>query len=172
LISSFIFISLFWSISPIPSGAYPATIGFWPVSALDWIRTRDWIWRGYLFRYDLILYSFVGGAIIYIMTDLAKMPYFLIALVTGAGGLGVGGGGGLAAGAAAGWLAGRALPNALAQFIGSLIAAKLITPKMGKDEFNAIRGNLVLGFTIGIGFIELLRSCLILLGKSMWLLPY
>jgi len=172
LISSFLFISLFWSISPIPSGAYPATIAVWPVSTLDWIRTREWIWRGFLFRYDLILYSFIAGTIMYIITDFAKMPYFLIAFVTGAGGLGVGGGGGLFAGAAAAWLAGRALPNATAQFVGSLIGAKLIAPKIGVEEFNSLRGNLVLGFTIGIGFIELLRSCLILLGKSMWLLPY
>ena len=172
LISSFAFVSLFWSISPIPSGAYPATISLWPVTALDWIRTREWIWRGFLFRYDLILYSFIAGTVMYIITDLAKMPYFLIAFVTGAGGLGIGGGGGLLAGAAAGWLAGQALPNAMAQFIGSLIGAKLIAPKIGIKEFNAVRGNLVLGFTIGIGFLDLLRSCLILLGKSMWILPY
>lgn len=172
LFSSFMFISLFWRISPIPSGAYPATISIWPVSALDWLRTREWIWKGYLFRYDLILYSFICGAIACAAANLMKMPYLPIAFITGAGGLGIGGGGGLFAGTTAYWLAGQALPNALAQFIGSLISAKIFAPKIGREKFDLIKGNLVLGFTIGTGFIDLLRSCLILLGKSMWLLPY
>ncbi|MEM3745839.1 MAG: hypothetical protein QW323_05020, partial [Candidatus Bathyarchaeia archaeon] len=141
-------------------------------SALDWLRTREWIWRGYLFRYDLIAYSFICGAIACVVSSLIKMPYLPIAFITGAGGLGIGGGGGLFAGATAYWLAGQALPNALAQFIGSLIATKIFAPKIGREKFNLIKGNLVLGFTIGTGFIDLLRSCLILLGKSMWLLPY
>ena len=152
LVSSFISMNIFWSISPIPSSAYPATITLWPVDAMNWARLQYWIWSGYLFRDQLIIGSFAAGALIYaISTYLFKMPFFLISFITG----------------------GMMSPElAMAMFLGSLLGHKLAIRFLGEERFFRWRGNIVIGFTIGWGFLELLRGTLMLIGRSMWIIPY
>lgn len=164
LLSGFISVSIFWSVAPIPSGAYPASIFRWPVDALNWARTQEWIWSGYLFRTSLILYSLLAGSVVYAVTDFVfHLPHFLISFI--AGGLGTVGVGTLTV------LPTQAFEYSLAMLIGSIVAQKVIKPRFG-EVFDKIRGVVVIGFTLGAGFIDILIFAVILLLKSMWLLPY
>jgi len=154
LIMSFIQVSYLWWLSPIPSVAYPATITVWPVNALNWARFQNWIWRGYIFREEIISYSFVIGAILYMVLYFLKKPFLLISFITGTQ-LGV--------------------AITLAQLVGCMVGHKIIMPLMDRRRtgmFRMLRGRIVMGITIGWGFMEFLKALLILIGRSMWLLPY
>jgi len=165
LVSSFVFVSLLWSVAPIPSGAYPATITAWSIDAVAWARNTEWIWSGYLFRSEWILGSFVVGFAAYVATTIfLNAPYFLIAFLSGMWSP-TAGVGGLA-------VAGTVLPNALAVFAGSLFANKVMLRFMGQKTFNAVRGRIVVGFSVGWGFMELMRATLVLIGRSRWILPF
>jgi hypothetical protein len=152
LISSFATVSIFWSISPIPSSAYPATITLWPLDAMEWARLQNWIWSGYLFRSQLILGSLGVGAAIYVVsTYVFRMPLFLVSFITG----------------------GMMSPEiAISVLIGSIIGQEVLGPFFGKERFLRWRGNIVIGFTVGWGFVELIRGALMLIGRSMWIIPY
>ena len=153
-IMSFLQVSYLWWIAPIPSVAYPATITVWPVNALNWARFQRWIWYGYIFREELINYSFIAGAIVYTALQFLKKPFLLISFITGTQ-LGI--------------------PFTLAQLVGCIIAQKILTPIMDRKKpgmFRMLRGRMVMGVTIGWGFMEFIRALLILVGRSMWLLPY
>jgi hypothetical protein len=157
MFASFLFVSYLWNISPIPSGAYPATITDWPVLALNWARFQVWVFKGYIFKENLILWSFLGGAVVYVLTAMVlRKPYFLIAFITGT-------------------MFTSPISITLAQLIGSILARKIIAPMLDRSEpgaFNQFRGRFVMGMTIGWGFMELTRALLILVGRSMWLLPF
>jgi len=168
ILGSFIFISIFWYVSPFPSSAYPATLINWPIDATFWARFQMLIWTGYIFRTDRILIGFVLGTIIYILTDrILHAPYILISIIVGA---------------QLGWIwypppgyAGLAegpIVLSLAQLIGSVLSNKVFARVFGSERWNQIRGLVVLGLIIGDGFMELMRSAIILMAKSMWLLPY
>lgn len=165
LAGSFIFISVLWNIAPIPSGAYPSTITQWPVDATTWARTTEWVWSGYLFRTDWILGSLLIGSAVYaVSTLLFNAPFFLIAFISGmwAPAAGVGGLG----------VSGDIVSNALAIFIGSILANEVLIPFLGRKVFSAIRGRVVIGFSVGVGFMGLMRSTLVLIGRSRWILPF
>ncbi|MHA1832763.1 MAG: hypothetical protein ACTSV7_02120 [Candidatus Baldrarchaeia archaeon] len=154
LVSSFIFVTLLWNISPIPSGAYPATIYAWPVDAMNWARTQIWIWKGYLFRYDLITYSFIIGAVVYAISDYVfHIPAFLISFL-------------------AGTAPQMGIPWSLMALLGSIFANKVLAPRLGTKTFGIFRGRFVIGFMLGYGFVSMLTATLILISRSMWLLPY
>ncbi|MCX8171309.1 MAG: OPT/YSL family transporter [Candidatus Bathyarchaeota archaeon] len=166
LFSSFIFVTLFWSISPIPSSAYPATITSWPVDALTWSRTQIWIWSGYLFRPSWILLGFILGSIIHSFSHLVlHAPYLLISMLTG---LFIG-----IAYSPIGIYTPYSSPIGIsfAQLIGSLISNKMFS-KILRDRWLVYRPLVVMGIFIGDGFMELLRAIIVLIVRSSWLLPY
>ena len=154
LLGSFLFVSYLWNISPIPSGAYPATIITWPVTALEWARFQIWVWKGYFFRKDVIFWSFVVGTVFYAITArVFKMPWILITIVTGMT---------------------YGIPVALAQFTGSIIGNYVLKPLLEKlgGSYSDFAGRFWMGIVIGAGFLDLMRALLILISRSMWLLPY
>lgn len=168
ILGSFIFVTIFWYISPMPSSTYPATLVNWPIDATFWARFQKLIWTGYIFRSDLILIGLIFGAAIYCFTDkVLHAPYILISIITGA---------------QLGWiwypppgyasLAEGPIVLSLAQLIGSILSNKVFTKIFGREKWFQIRGLIVLGLIIGDGFMELVRLTLILVIKSMWLLPY
>ena len=159
MFSSFLFVSLFWNIAPIPSGAYPATISLWPIDAMDWARTQQWVWTGYLFRFDLIMWSFIIGSIITFAANfILKNPLVLLALVSSTNMYNLP------------WW-GDPISVGMAMMIGSIVANKVLSPRFGK-AFDALKGNFFMGVTLGWGFMEVLKSILILIGRSMWILPF
>jgi len=159
LFSSFLFTSLLWNISPIPSGAYPATISLWPIDAMDWARTQQWVWTGYLFRFNLIIWSFIIGSVITVASNfILKNPMILLGLISSTNPYNLP------------W-SGDPMSVGIALMIGSIVANKLLSPRFG-EAFDRLRGNFFMGATLGWGFMEMLKSILILIGRSMWILPF
>jgi len=119
---------------------------------MEWARLQNWIWSGYLFRSQLILGSLGVGAAIYVVsTYVFRMPLFLVSFITG----------------------GMMSPEiAISVLIGSIIGQEVLGPFFGKERFLRWRGNIVIGFTVGWGFVELIRGALMLIGRSMWIIPY
>jgi hypothetical protein len=168
ILASFVFVSIFWYISPMPSAAYPATLVNWPIDATFWARFQTLIWTGYIFRTDRILFGLILGSIIYVITDkIFHTPYILISIIVGA---------------QLGWvwypppgyasLSEGPIVLSLAQLIGSILSNKVFTRAFGEEKWYKMRGLVVLGLIIGDGLMELMRSAVILGAKSMWLLPY
>jgi len=166
LFSSFLFVSIFWKIAPIPSSAYPSTIIIWPVNALNWARTQVWIWSGYLFRETWIFFGFVLGSIIYLISYLVHAPYLLVSFISGSltgfwysptlGTSGV-------------WF--PPIAGTLNQLIGSIISQKIIAGKFG-EKWRALLPMVVMGYIMGDSFMDVMRAIMILMSRSMWLLPY
>ncbi|RLE65804.1 MAG: hypothetical protein DRJ47_04005 [Thermoprotei archaeon] len=151
LLMSFIYVSLFWTAAPIPSSAYPYTVTGWPVEAVEFWRFQKWLWTGYMFRKDIILGSFIGGALIYTFTDfIVGKPHILIMTV-----------------------AGILQPPTftVAQFVGSLIGNKFIARHVG-EHWSKVSAYMVMGFLIGDNSLRLLLMIIKLAGRSIWLLPY
>jgi len=160
LVSSFLFVTFLWNISPMPSGAYPATIVSWPVDAMNWARTQLWVWTGYLFRFDLIAYSFIIGAVVAAVSDFVlHMPAFLISFLSGTM-LGPTG------------ITQYGIPWSMMMLVGSVIANRILAPRLGMEIFGVFRGRFVIGFTLGYGFVSMLTATLVLISRSMWLLPF
>jgi len=157
-----LFVSYLWTLSPIPSGAYPATMVYWPVDAMNWARWQVWMWSGYLFRKELLIGGFAIGSVIYLITDLIfHKPYFLVAFISGAYGS---------------WFGyTMQLPYTLAQLIGSIIGnvvvARVISRRT-KIPYGVFAYRFFMGTTIGWGLMESIRALLVLVSRAMWLLPY
>ena len=56
--------------------------------------------------------------------------------------------------------------------IGSILGQRLATRFLGKENFFRWRGTIVIGFSIGWGIMELIRGTLMLIGRSMWIIPF
>jgi len=151
LFSGFLWVMLFWYVQPIPGNAYPWTVYYWPVEALNFCRFQTWIWRGYLFRYNIIGMFFVLGALLYGVFDLIKYPSVIVASIAGIG-LGI--------------------PLALAQLISSLFVRFIVLRYVKKEVFNRYKNLILIGFYIGSSIATMLPVGLNLLSRSMWLLPY
>jgi hypothetical protein len=166
LLSSFIFVSIFWRIAPIPSSAYPSTITAWPVNALAWARGQVWIWSGYLFKETWILFGFILGSVIYVISLLFHAPYFLVSFISG----------GMTGfwyqpilGTSGVWFS--PIAGTLNQLIGSIVSQKIMYKRFG-EKWRVLLPMVVWGYIMGDGFMEILRAVIILTTRSMWLLPY
>lgn len=168
LVGSFIFVSLFWNLNPIPGYAYPYTISAWPVEAMNFWRWQSWLWTGLLFgpldwRYRLNLgilnldipylmgmgFSFATG--LYLVMDFVfHLPSFPIAMLTGM----------------------LQTPYfVLAQFAGS-VSSYAIARFVGHTLWNENKGYFLFGVLIGDGTISTILMVLTLVSKSTWLMPY
>lgn len=149
--SSFIFSNIFWSISPIPSSAYPYTITGWPVDAVNWARMQVWIWTGYLFRQTWIALGFAVGAALFAVSNFVlKAPYLLIVALTGAG---------------------MGVPWAFSQMLGSIIGRRALSKVLG-EKWSVYSYLIVTGIFLGDAVMEMLRVLMIILARAQWLLPF
>jgi len=163
LSSSFLFVNLFWSIHPFPSGAYPFTITGWALDAANFARTQKWVWSGYLFRDNWIIGSVIVGSIVYAVSDLVfHAPWFLISFLVGS--LWWHPMSAIAGGPTFSW--------SLAVLIGSLIGNRVVAQILTKEVWDRYRTLIVVGVLLGDSFMATLGSALFLVKKSMWLLPY
>ncbi|MEM3546655.1 MAG: hypothetical protein QXU47_07925 [Candidatus Bathyarchaeia archaeon] len=162
ILVTLLFVSYLWSLSPIPSSAYPATIIYWPVDAMNWARWQVWLWTGYFFRRELILGGFAAGSAIYLLTSLVfHKPYFLVAFITGAFGSYLG--------------YSMQLESTMAMLIGSIIGNKVVSrilTKRSNISYGVFVNRFYMGGWIGWSLMESIRALLILVSRSMWLLPY
>lgn len=151
LLGSFVFVSLFWSLSPIPGWAYPYTISAWPVEALNFWRWQTWLWSGYLFRREMLFTGLGVSTVLYLISDLVfHMPSFPIAMMSGM----------------------LMVPNiALSQFLGSLMSVG-IAKFLGRKLWDENKGFFVMGVFLGDGLFSTILRVLTLIGRSVWLKPY
>jgi hypothetical protein len=151
LTGSFIFVSLFWRLYPIPGHAYPYTISAWPVEAMNFWRWQSWLWTGYLFRREWMTTGFGLSAAIYLASDFllhdASLPIAMI--------------GGML----------TPINIALAQFIGSLISI-LGAKYIGEKFWNENRGFIFIGLTVGDSLVSAFLLIMQLVNRSIWLMPY
>jgi hypothetical protein len=151
LMFGFLFVTLMWKAAPIPSYTYPFTVSGWPVMALEAARWTKWLWEGVIFKPDVILGAFLGGIVIYSISDLLlHMPWALVTILTGI----------------------NLLPSiTLGQFVGGIIG-QVIPRVVGKEWWNSRRNLILVGTAIGDGLGIAMGTILLVLGRSMWMLPY
>ncbi|MEM0087436.1 MAG: hypothetical protein QXG48_03675 [Thermofilaceae archaeon] len=151
LIGSFVFVSLFWYLFPIPGYAYPYTLSGWPVEAMNFWRWQSWLWTGYLFRRSWIFAGFSLSAATYFASEFLLHDFSLPVA----------------------FLGGLLLPihTALAYFLGSLIS-RFITIYTGEKWWNENRGYIAMGLWLGDSIVSALLMLIQLITRAIWLLPY
>ncbi|MEM0050884.1 MAG: hypothetical protein QXW39_10195 [Candidatus Bathyarchaeia archaeon] len=148
-------VSVFWSLAPIPSSAYPNTTLSWPtalVSNLIWLSRSFGQISFILFGPGIIIPIILG-----ILLSKFPLPISLIGLVSGM----------------ASYSGGPAVTAIfIANFLGSLFAEKVIIRRMGKDWFYNYRASLVAGFAAGEGTAVAIFAAAVVTAKAMWVLPF
>ncbi|MEM2465347.1 MAG: OPT/YSL family transporter [Candidatus Bathyarchaeia archaeon] len=145
---SFLYVSLFWQIAPIPSAAYPSASITWPVSVL---MHALWVTRSLqVFRPDFIILSFICGFSIAFICDFLHIPFSLISFFAGAA---------------------SPIPNSISVMIGAIIA-KIIQRRFGKEWWIENRYSVVAGFGLGSGIMMSIAAAIGVIRKSMWILPF
>ena len=148
LLFSFIYLQFFWSMAPIPSAAYPWTVITWPIGSLSFSM---WVSRSIeVFKPDLIV---VSALLIFAASLIARrfnLPFSPI---------------GFAAGAA------LTPPFAINYFLGAVVG-KIIERRYGREYWENIRSTLIAGLFCGIGLALALTVMLVMISKSVWILPF
>jgi hypothetical protein len=145
---SFVYVSAFWSIAPIPSMMYPWTVITWPINA---VYQNLWVTRMLeVFRPIWILTSFSTAAIIYLVADQIRFPFSLIGLVAGTG---------------------MPIPNAVSLAIG-LLTSKMFERVFGKEWWLKYRAVILAGLIGGEGIVIGFAATIYLIIKFTWILPY
>ena len=148
IVASFIYVSLFWWMSPIPSAAYPATTISWPIAAINF---GLWATRQLnIFKPELIFGSMTAMTAITIAFHLLHIPFSLTGIVIGLYTL---------------------PPYSLAWLIGFIIGHCVLRRKLG-DRWEEIKPVIVGGVTLGEGVAIGLSVILVIIAKSLWILPY
>lgn len=144
-VMGFIYVSAFWSISPMPSALFPCPT--WPASAA---QQTFFFTRAQLFQPSLLIGAGAVGTILFLIVEITHLPLSLIGIVAGAT---------------------SAIPITTSFLIGA-IAAKLLEREFGKEWFGAYRSVIVAGTYTGVGFTIGLSTAIALIARSMWAMPY
>ena len=149
LVMSFIFVSLFWSIAPIPSGFYPATSINWPVQI---INTGIWATRQInVFRPELILGSMFVVLAIATIFEFIPVPFNLMGLAVGTTML---------------------PPTSFAFLIGYLVGKYIIRRRIGRETWESLRPVMAGGIVAGQGVALGIGAAVVIIARSLWALPY
>lgn len=146
---SFVYISAFWSVAPMPSNVYPGTNIFWPIQA-QWLRLFASRGSAALLNPALLLGSFAFGAVLFVIGELAHVSIPLIALSAGTS---------------------QPLPYSVSLLIGMVIR-RLIERKMGEQFWTSFRNTIVAGISLGVGLTITISVAIELILENMWILPY
>jgi len=149
IIVGYLYLQVFWSIAPIPSGRWPATAIYWP----QWASQFGVTIRGLQFNLlhiDWLIYSFIAILALYILLDLAHSPIPYIAI---AGGIGFG------------------LPNMITALIGSIFA-HIIRLKVGDEWWYENRYTIGAGVATGTAIAVTMAVAISLIINSVWVLPF
>lgn len=158
LVCSFLFYSLVWKLSPIPSAAYPFTQKIWPLNAAMraiWVRSTLPGAEGFIFEVIKFEYIFAGlgitGAIYAALTFLGASPLFFYGLV-----------GGLAA----------PMWNTLPTFVGAMLGRYYFSKRFGQEKWMAYTPIVVAGYGAGIGLIGMTTIAVALISKAISQIVY
>lgn len=145
---SFVYVSVFWRIAPMPSNVYPGTNIYWPVQA-QWLRLFASM-GGELINLSSLLFSFICAASIFTISEITRVNIPLIALASGMS---------------------QPIPYPTALLLGMIIG-KLIEHRIGKEFWMNFRTTIVAGLSLGIGLIITLSVAIKLILRNIWILPY
>lgn len=149
LIMSFLYVSLFWHMAPIPSGFYPATSINWPVSV---IQTGIWATRQInIFRSNLILWAMGAVFAIAVAFEFIPIPFNLMGFAVGATML---------------------PPTSFAFLIGYLVGRYVFQRIVGGKTWESIRPVVAGGVLAGEGISLGVGAAATIISKSLWALPY
>ena len=146
MIAGFLFVQLFWSLAPIPSGVYPGAQIFWRVRAINkciWIKGRE---VG-LFNPYWLLASFVIGVAVYFIASMINVPAI-----------------GLAAGA-------HTTPHFATSLLIGLLLKMALRKYKGEIWWNKNRRLLAAGLGVGLSIAVTISVAVSLIITSIWTLP-
>jgi hypothetical protein len=149
VIMSFIIISLFWMMAPIPSITYSATVNVWPELVIE----QNFMATNFfnLFKPDLMIVGLLISSVLTIASNMIRIPFFSpIALVAGFN--------------TYPWFA-----NALA--IGYLIGVHIFQKKLGREWWNQYKAVILAGIACGYGIIATLAGIVTLISRALWYSP-
>jgi len=145
---SFIYVSLFWKIAPIPSAAYPAPAIQWPVSIMNqcvWITRPE-----KFFHIDWLLASFAIYGGITAVFELIGIPISMVSIAVGLN---------------------SPIPVPMTMLIG-LIVGMIISRVFGKEWYQANKITLAAGMGLGEGIAIIFGVAGALAITSLWARPY
>ncbi|MEM2454864.1 MAG: hypothetical protein QXN21_02835 [Candidatus Bathyarchaeia archaeon] len=145
---SFMYVSLFWMIAPIPSIFYPGTIISWPPQAAV---QALWITRQFnIFRPESIFFGFIVILSLSIASRfLRTIPLSVAAFVGGTF---------------------QTVPTPLSLLIGHLISKYILSKRI--KEWEDIKYHIAGGIALGEGASIVIAISTVILARSLWSLPY
>ncbi|RLE65713.1 MAG: hypothetical protein DRJ38_03305 [Thermoprotei archaeon] len=148
VIFAFIFTQIFWSIAPMPSSAFPSTNIYWPLQAVTqsmWMTGK--VFTG--FPIEHILGAFVLVAALYWIAQITHLPLPITTIPVGMA---------------------TPVPIAISTLIGGIIG-KIMAKKYG-EQWRKARTTLTAGATLGTAVTITFLLSIVLIAKSLRLLPY
>lgn len=155
-LASAFWVSVFWSLAPIPSSVYPNAAVTWPL----WLTNQAVWWSREFatFRLDLVAFSyflFLALGIVSNSINAIGIPFSFISFVAGLTGY-----------------AGGLMHLQVAAFFGSLVTNLIITRRMGREWYLKYRSPMIAGLITGEGVAIAVAAALTMMYKSLWILPY
>ncbi len=145
-VMSFVYVSAFWKIAPIPSKLFPCW--GWPVQASI---TTLFITRNVsLFKPSLLIGAAAISSVLFVVLEITHLPLSLIGLALGPT---------------------VAIPIPTSYLIGAIVA-KFLQKRMGKEWFQTNNSVIVAGLFTGVGFTIAFSAAIALIARSMWASPY
>ena len=148
VVASFVYVSLFWTIAPIPSVFYPSTVINWPVQAAIqglWVSRQLNVFKPNLIMGGFILILLIAS----ILNFIPSIPFSIAAFVGGTF---------------------QTVPVPLAMLIGYLFGRYVISKKI--RNWDNIKASIAGGVTLGEGMSIVLAASAVIVAKSLWTLPY
>ncbi|MEM2704453.1 MAG: hypothetical protein QXR45_14995 [Candidatus Bathyarchaeia archaeon] len=156
-IFSFIYVSYFWNMAPIPSINYPATVYVWQVEVQNRNLIMSWFKSGRFFNLNIFLGSFVISAVIYLITDSLGHGYVLPSLLGGiTSGLGF-------------------MPPIIwttSMLIGAFLGKYCFSKIFGLYRWEKWKGTIFSGIAAGNSIALILGMGLSCATKAQWVMPY
>lgn len=154
LIMSFIYTSLIWSFSPIPSQAFPWAQASWPISV---IQSCIWISRGTTLQSalfnpgspPLLEATFALGLAVFFASILLRLPVSPVLLAVGASTI---------------------PPHAITLIVGHIVYKLLLRATRG--ELDHLRWPLYAGAVVGYGVTTSILIAIAIISRTAWLAPY
>jgi len=153
IFSSFVFVSFFWSIAPIPSTVYPFTTIQWPIEVLSTSMWATGEIKGQ--GVEIIVASLAILLAIALLGELLRMmtgvPFSLVAIVLGF----------------------TLLPSTtVPTVIGGVIANFILRRQLGDKWWMSYRTTIVAGFLTGLAVMTGFSVALVMISKASWVLPW
>lgn len=145
---SFIFVSFFWQMAPIPSSAYPATMIGWPIGTMI---NMLWVTRSLIiFNVQRIGLALVSGFALSAVTELTGIPFSPIGFALGAA---------------------SPIPGVTSLILGAAIG-KIFERRMGVEWWKIHKGSIVAGLFLGQGIVIAVAGAMAIILKAMFVQPF